>query len=129
MNFMKIMGVIALVLVLVFLGGVFINLLSVDYVASPKLTVDYVYTTVSGEDIVVDTKVTISKVENADYYEIYIDNQRVGKTENAEFNFSNWGDIGACDGIIYVKAVKFDSEGERIASKASNEVFVKKVAG
>ena len=129
MNFMKIMGAIALVLVLVFLGGVLVNLLSADYVASPKLTVDYDYTTVSGEDIVVDTKVTISKVENADYYEIYIDNQRVGKTENTEFKFSNWGDIGACDGIIYVKAVRLDSEGERIASKASNEVFVKKVAG
>ena len=129
MNFVKIMGAIALVLVLVFLGGVLVNLLSADYVASPKLTLDYVYTTVSGEDVVLDTKVTISKVENADYYEIYIDNQRVGKTENTEFKFSNWGDIGACDGIIYVKAVRLDSEGERIASKASNEVFVKKVAG
>ena len=129
MNFVKIMGAIALVLVVVFLGGVLVNLLSADYVASPKLTLDYVYTTVSGEDVVLDTKVTISKVENADYYEIYIDNQRVGKTENTEFKFSNWGDIGACDGIIYVKAVRLDSEGERIASKASNEVFVKKVAG
>lgn len=130
-NLSFILSLVAIVLVLVMGVGLVTKLLPNVYLFEPKIEVEKYVRAESeiDDDYCYDAVISISKVEGASKYEIYVNEEYRGSTKKNTFSLK---DILGTDGgmvDVYVRAVRETSDGKNIVSGYSNVLTINISAG